>query len=494
MAGDVSLQRLAQIRHIVVLMMENRSFDNMLGYLKRDGMPEVDGLDGTESNPDDEGVEHTVFEWKPGETVFHPARDPSGKILDPDHSVAGVARQLAGGNRGFITDYLATRRDREGKPVVLPPQYRTVPMGHYGAGDVPAYDFLARHYCVCDAWHCSVPGDTWPNRLFAVAGREGPRVKLPLPERVLDFLTHEHVPDDPPIYDVEAFTRQLADEQWRWYSHDPATLRAADGRYRELGDIDRTNFAYFDRHRMSIVTRLLEEAFVDGDSFLDDAARGKLREVSWIDPNFIDLSVLDPNSNDDHPPSDIRAGQALVLETYNALRTSPEWDDTLFVVVYDEHGGFYDHVHPPALEVDDGSGYATYGLRVPALVIGPRVQRGVCHELFDHTSLIKTILLRFAQDPDAAIASMGARVENAAHLGVVLGDAPRDDVPVPAAVADHLDRWRAVARAERRAGHSAITPIAGDGAGRPVELHEFQQDFARFAITMRRIGLPPGEP
>ena len=95
---------------------------------------------------------------------------------------------------------------------------------------------------------------------------------------------------------------------------------------------------------MSWLTQALEAAIVTHDSFLDDAAKGELRDVSWIDPNFIDLSVLDPNSNDDHPPSDVKAGQALVLELYEALANSPNWEDTVLVIVYDEHGGFYDHV------------------------------------------------------------------------------------------------------------------------------------------------------
>ena len=92
----------------------------------------------------------------------------------------------------------------------------------------------------------------------------------------------------------------------------------------------------------------------------------------------------------------------------------------MLVIIYDEHGGFYDHVSPP--KVDDGSEYETYGVRVPALIVGPRVKQHVCHQLFDHTSLIKTILLRFAGDGERAIDEMSARVgherlKKANHLG-----------------------------------------------------------------------------
>lgn len=116
---------------------------------------------------------------------------------------------------------------------------------------------------------------------------------------------------------------------------------------------------------MSLLTRALEEPIVSPDSFLDDRASEQLREVSWIDPNFVDLAVLDPNSNDDHPPSDIGAGQAFVLEVMQRCATAPGWEDTLLIVLYDEHGDFYDQVAPPKLPFDDGSGHETYGRARP---------------------------------------------------------------------------------------------------------------------------------
>jgi phospholipase C len=492
---DLGLQNLHSIEHIVVLMMENRSFDQMLGYLTRAGLPDVRGLQGSESNSDAQGNLYTVFEWGAEDTVFHPAQDPTGKIFDPCHSEACVAEQLREENGGFVKNFIATRTDRQGEPVAIPSEFHRLPMGYYAAQHLPMYDFLARHYCVCDAWHSSVPGDTWPNRLFALAGRKGPRALPPLLERLAETFKHELAAlQNAPIYEVEAFTRRLEEKQWRWYSHDPATLRAADKRYRDAFDRDRENFAFFDRNKASALTQLLEGAIVAPDSFLDDAAGGNLRAVSWIDPNFIDLSVLETASNDDHPPSDVRAGQALVLEVYEALRNSPGWQDTLLVVLYDEHGGFYDHVPPPPLDVQDGSGYETYGVRVPALLIGPRVRHHVCHQQFDHTSLIKTILQRFAADPQSAIAQMGARVQHAPHLGAALADAPRTDIPDHRDAREQIAAWREHARASRR-GTAAHGPSpAPDGAGHPPVLHEFQEEFVRFARLMRHAGLPHGEP
>jgi phospholipase C len=489
-----ALERLMKVQHIVVVMMENRSFDSMLGYLKRDGMPDVDGLNGDESNPGPDGEPVPVFAQQ--DTVFHPPEDHTGKILDPCHGKACVQEQLSDGNRGFVKNFVETRKDRSGQPVTLPAEYNRLPMGYYTAEQLPTYDFLARNYCVCDAWHSSVPGDTWPNRLFSLAGREGPHDLPSLIERIESRLGHRpSFLDNAPIYDVPAFTHQLGEEQWRWYSHDPATLRAADGRYRRFDDPQRENFAFFDRQSMSVLTKVLEAGIVSPDSFLDDCATpGKLRDVSWVDPNFIDLRVLDPNSDDDHPPSDIRAGQAFILELYEALLSSPDWNDTLLVVVYDEHGGFFDHVPPPPLPIDDGSGYSTYGVRVPALMVGPRVANGICHDVFDHTSLIQTILRRFARDPDHAIGQMPPRVAHARHLGYTLLDEPREDIPEPDEQRGVIAQWRLDARAARRGQRGEGRSAAFDGAGHPFWLHDFQEDFVKFALAMRHLGLEPGHP
>jgi phospholipase C len=494
MANDEGLDQLHQIKHIVVLMMENRSFDMMLGHLSLEGMADVDGLTGPDVNfnvdPNGSKIPSTAFDADANRIQRH--GEALEKKLDPDHSKRGVQTQLGNGygdqpNGGFVKAFIDSRKPEDN----VGPDLWMVPMGYYTGKDLPTYDYLARQFCVCDAWHASVPGDTWPNRLYSLAGREGEKVHPSVIDRLKHLLPGAvKAIENAPIYDVEAFTHHLDDRQWRWYSHDPATLRAADGHYRQ--QFMRDNFGFFDRKKVSFLTEAGEALIVGHDSFLDDAAKGELRDVSWIDPNFIDLKVLDPNSNDDHPPSDIRAGQALVLELYDALSRSPAWDDTLLVIVYDEHGGFYDHVPPPA--VHDDSGYQTLGVRVPALVVGPRVKQFTCHETFDHTTLIKTILTRFAKNPDEAIAAMPQRVQNAKHLGAVLADEPRTDIDDPAQVRDAIDSWRATAQERRRAAPEGAPSQAPDGAGQPFRLHEFQEEFMQFAIAMREHGLPNGQP
>ena len=179
---------------------------------------------------------------------------------------------------------------------------------------------------VCDRWFSSVPGATWPNRLYAVSGRAA---------RSRDDLPHNL----PPMYNQPSFVRHLDAHgvTWRWYSFEVGTLRLADARYK-LGHHD--SFAFFSRENLNWKAAL--EIRMDGGaaSFLEDAARGTLPSVSWIDPNFSNFNPIGFQPNDDHAPADIKDGQELVLAVYHALAAGPQWDKTMLVIFYDEHGGF----------------------------------------------------------------------------------------------------------------------------------------------------------
>jgi phospholipase C len=281
---------------------------------------------------------------------------------------------------------------------------------------VPVFDHLARHFCVCDRWFCSVAGPTMPNRFASIAGTHDGEMSN------IKLLVFDHGK-------FHSLFRYLEHQRmWRWYSSDPGILRAIDGCYRFDIDPDYDHFAYFDR-----------STDVQPRTFLSDVLQtGELPEVAWIDPNFAIAKMgvpfggeLDgPGSNDDHPPSRVFHAQKLVNQVYEALGRSRYWDTTLLIVFYDEHGGFYDHVAPP-----DG-----HGPRIPALLAGGRVKRGVCHDELDHASIIRTILLRFGEAD--AIARMPPAVAAANDLSVCLRD---DDelvrfVPVadagPAAITD----------------------------------------------------------
>jgi phospholipase C len=504
---QLQVQRLRELKHIVVVMMENRSFDHMLGYLKLEGMDDVDGLTGTESNVDKDGNEIRVHAFDTEANNVLREGEALEKRLDPDHSPDGVQMQLGVGygdkpNGGFVRSFIESR-DIDDKNLWK------VPMGYYTSKDVPVYDHLARQYCVCDSWFSSIPGDTWPNRVFAMTGEHGENVTEQ--SDLIQFLSHVPFLDKlrgMPLFDRPAFTRRLEDDQWRWYSHDPGTLRLADSRYRDPRNPMSDNFSFFDKRKVNWFTAIIERPIENGGAFLDDAARDDLRRVSWIDPNFVDVSVLETNSNDDHPPSDIRAGQEFVFQVYDTLRRSPGWNDTLLVITYDEHGGFYDHLTPPALPGGrDEAGFETYGIRVPALIVGPRVRRQVLHgprtadgrpdpsrAQIEHTTLIKTILLAAAANPDEALEKMSPRVQNAPHLGSLLLDEPRADIDDPRNASNLMETWRQEARQRRLATRPAADgkrSVAPDGAGHPLVLTDLQVEFAQFSRGLKEARLNP---
>ena len=437
---------LEKIDHIVVLMMENRSFDHMLGYLKLEGAnPDVDGLVDGMSNSDIDNNPYEVHRLKG--TVFN---------LDPGHGPDEIAEQLMNNNGGFVINYTNVHED---DPTFDPASI----MGYHNGSSVPVYDHLARNFCICDRWFCSVPGATWPNRLYSVTGRsKGKDNRLP------------------PVYDLPSFVRHLdrAGVPWHWYAHDIASLRLIDGNYR-IGH--GSKFFWFDR-----------STWINKTTFLDHAASGNLPAVSWIDPNFEDLPIVGPNeSNDDHPPSDVMAGQDLVLKLYNAVVNSPAWKRTLLVIVYDEHGGFYDHVEPEDA-ADDDPDFRKFGVRVPAFVVSPWVERGkVSHKVFDHTSLIKTILLRFCRRPDGTIPDMGARVNNAEQLGTLLTlDTPRDPTPVAAYqnLIERVAQWRTDNFKKRMMNQSRAR-----APEKPKDT-EFQRGIRVAQEYLKEQGLPEGQP
>jgi phospholipase C len=403
--ADDNLQK---IDHIVVLMMENRSFDHMLGFLKIElGRDDVDGLTEGMSNRYD------------GQTYpVHPAEGTKlVKAQDPCHSGWCVDEQLAGKSAGFVSNYVKTRKTVVGSPGIV--------MAYHTAEQLPVYAYLADQFCVCDKWFCSVPGATMPNRCYAVAGTSG-------------GLRDNHQPTRP--YFMSSFVRRLTDDQWRWYSHDYVPmLWLIDPVY---GLDKEAEPAYFDRRDV-----------YGHRSFLEKAAIGDLPAVSWIDPNFYDLTFGPAGSNDDHPPSDLRAGQKLVLQLFDTLARSSLWEKTLLIITYDEHGGFFDHVQPP-VAADDRASMRRYGPRVPALVISPWVkQRSVSSTVFDHTSIIKTILTRFCANAKGEIPDMGARVNAARHLGELLSEDQARPAP---AQADYQPLIDAAARWHEQMVHAGV--------------------------------------
>ncbi len=354
----------SQIQHIVVLMMENRSFDQMLGWLKLTaGRGDVDGLDGTQSEN---------FNGR----TFQPFRFRDRWTLrpDPDHSGDAIGDQL---RNGYVQCYARQN-----------PQQPELVMGYFTDEDLPAYGSLARQFCVCDRWFASAPASTWPNRLWSLAGTAGGLLNNPRVDggyfpftNIFDLLTQRNV-------------------SWSYYYDNIAFIWLFKG-YR----VPRSN-----------VRRVAR--------FYADVQNGTLPSVSWIDPRFVDAPATF-DANDDHPPADVRKGQFLVGQIYNALAANPAlFASTMLILMYDEHGGFYDHVRPP-----DGM-----GPRVPAIIASPLVQAGsVSSIVFDHTSIATTILKRFCADSDGNIPVLGERPSQNDLWPLITLDAPRTDY-VPAVV------------------------------------------------------------
>jgi phospholipase C len=461
---------LEKIDHIVVVMLENRSFDHMLGYLSLTGRrPEIDGLHAGLANQF-QGRNYPVHHL--GETALG---------MDPDHSAGAIDTQVADGNMsGFVASAAATlaaRGTEDGDPGCV--------MGYYDGGDVPVYDHLTEQFAVCDRWFASVPGATLPNRLYALSGAAaGSRDDRP------SYL--------PPLYHQPSFIRHLDAHQvtWRWYSFDPGTLRLADVHYR-LGHHQR--FGYFSKTGLPWKTIFDISCNPKIPSFLEDAAAGTLRSVSWIDPAFTNFNPLGFPVNDDHPMADIKDGQDLVLAIYDALAASPQWDRSLLVIVYDENGGFYDHVRPPQAVDDEPEMFGSYGVRVPAIIVSPWIEpRTVSHTLFDHTSIIKTILARFCpaalgeqQSARGRRAGLGPRypgmrVAHASHLGELL----TRSTPRPAPPRDALVRQAAARAAQTEASQSP--------PGQPGEddhpLNDLQKSILAATRKLRSDGHPANAP
>ncbi len=470
---------LENIDHIVVLMLENRSFDHMLGYLSLErGRTDVDGLSAGMSNSAG-GTEYPIKHL----TATH-IPNPN---WDPDHSSAATDLQIGEGRMDGFAESFA--RTLAGRRVTDPTPDPGMVMGYFDRADLPVYDHLAEQFVVCDRWHSSVPGATWPNRLYAVAGSaDGSR-------------------DDrqgPPLYSKKSFVRHLdaAGVSWRWYTYDIGTLRCVDDQYL-IGD--REHFAYVEKSKLPWETAFEEDLLLDESSasFVEDAQRGNLAQVTWIDPNFKDLDLAHAQSNDDHPPSDVQDGQQLVMLVYNAIAAGPAWDRTLLLVVYDEHGGFFDHVAPPEAPDDDPSMFGRYGIRVPALVVSPWVApRTVSSTLFDHTSIIKTILTRFCptqldplSQPERLLHwlerghphYMGKRVEQANDLGALL----TETAPRPAPDRSDLVSWLAQRQAQRALNVlTRVVPFKTEDR----LFTDLQHSMLAAERELRDRGLPHGEP
>jgi phospholipase C len=388
---------LDEIRTIVFLMLENRSFDHLLGHLSLEH-PEwdVDGLREPDANP----RYANFFEQR----FYRPFRidDEASTIRDPPHSRRHVNMQLArspSGKKfrmsGFVEAYVDYTQHRAEHPP---------PMGYFDSNGAWMTSFLARQYAVCDRWFCPLPADTQPNRCMAFTGTTiiddtGSRL-IPYREHVFDWLNAHNV-------------------RWRVY-HDGPPFFLLFGRFQELVGM---KYRPFSQLAHDLQTEPANEA----------------PQVIFIEPRYFDFFWSDAQPNCNHPLARVAHGEQLLYDVYTALTSNPEkWTRTLFVHTYDEHGGFFDHVPPLPIEnpVPAGAkyteGFKTTGPRVPGLLVSPWVQPGKAfHGNLDHTSWLQLLAEKFGTGPDGYSASVShRRAQGIRSLSEALADAPAQR-PIP---------------------------------------------------------------
>lgn len=358
---------LDRIKNIVVVMMENRSFDNLLGYLSLgpDGRKDVDGL-----RDDPAWLEQCANEFGGTKFLPFPLTDPYHVIdADPHHERPDIALQMGMPNtdgkfplNGFVASYDASGGkclSRDNPPPV---------MGYFGAKQAPVTDFLARNFLICDKWFSSLPAGTQPNRLMAMSGEtriDVNHVPVPQQQLVFNWLTSKGV-------------------SWRVY-HEGVPF-----------------FALMPEWVPNILFASMFRPFSKLAEDIDNRDNEPLPQVIFIEPTYTDATHILPSS-DDHSPSAIKGGQEFLSTVYRRITEVTEfWGGVVMIVSYDEHGGFFDHVSPPAiptvppLDAKFSDAFRTLGIRVPAFVISPFVKPGsVYSELLDHTSVLKFLGAKF---------------------------------------------------------------------------------------------------
>ena len=384
-----------KIDTIVLCMMENRSFDHMLGSLSLvEGRTDIDGLTADHYNPDTDGT--PIFPFH----LTNPCTYP-----DPPHGWDSSRVALNGGdNLGFIKAFAAAR-GMGGRENV---------MSYHERADLPVYHAIADYYAVANRWFSSVCGPTWPNRLYFHGGQsQGMKTN--------DFPPGEHA------FSMRTIWDQLDDAGIGWGNY-----------YTDLPTI-----AMFGRFQAGVYPI---------EDFFSHAAAGTLAPVVVLDPGAA--------TNDDHPPHHTLLGQLFISTIHNAIATSPQWNRILFVVVYDEAGGLFDHV-VPGLAADDraAEGFDQLGFRVPALAMGPWVrERFVSDVDMDHTSALKHIHLAHGLDDLTARDAAANDLSSFLDLDRLAANDPRPpaDLPVIELTPDEINAQCTADRSRPPSGHDKM--------------------------------------
>src|SRR5579863_2255826 len=415
-----------KIEYIIVLVQENQSFDRKFGY---SGINGTDAATGgkTEANG---LVRDRVYDqaFPNGQVLPLPATPDADVIMahDPGHDFLDVQEQLCGpGNRygtapltgtGYVSSYARTAQPRgipfdDAKRIMAafnPANTDPLPISHR----------LGREFCLCDNWRASVPGPTWPNRFFFHAATSGGLIASPDPTEILS---------NPTKYNRDA----------------TGFFKFSNGTIYKSFDAAHVSWCVyrFDLPQIASIEGMMVHMLPGGKikeyaQFKNDIQNGTLAQYSFIEPDYKTQSNF-AGGNSEHAVGDIREGEKLIKNIYETVRNSSIWDKTLLVIVYDEHGGYFDHELPPvndqyATGDDDRYNgdpvhfdFRTLGVRVPALIISPWIPKNLIdHTLYDHTSLLATVEKRWGLRP-LTRRDASAR----AFDGLFLEDQSRQDTP-----------------------------------------------------------------
>lgn len=398
------------IQHFFVLMLENRSFDHIFGFSPITGQDASVNQQTTTDRPDPAKDINT--DALTGKTYpVQPTADFSLKGLDPDpgHEFADVQQQLAGGNGGFVNNYAAQHAADPGRV-----------MNCFSPAQLPVLNQLAAEFAVCDSWFSSLPGPTWPNRFFMMAATSGGLTKSPTTGDIIkatalqgyDF-QHGNI--------FDALDKQ--DIPWSIVE----------------GDLFPVSFALKGMDENSVKGR-----FVSMNNFAAKLADPTFNQrFIFIEPKYgtHKFDVTGPGDfsggNSMHPLDDVRKGEQLVKQVYETIRSVPAvWASSVLLITFDEHGGFYDHVPPPATTppgddpINAAPGqqpfdFGQLGVRVPAIIVSPLIEKGVIdHTVYDHTSALATMQRLFDVSP---LTQRDAAAKDFSHLFTLT--TPRTDTP-----------------------------------------------------------------
>ena len=404
---------LSKIEHVVVLMLENRSFDNMLGFLYADrgnvsplGHP-FEGLKGSESNPDQNNKPVNVFGIKKSDPLcyFFPRANPGEGFPNTNVQLFGKNPpdppdpKGPPSNQGFVKNFITNKTGFTAH--ALPGTQTSDIMGVYTPEMLPILSGLARGYAVCDQWFSSAPTETFPNRAFVAMATSQGRLR-----------------DDKPPFTAPSIFSALSKKgaTWAVYGYDQMPLTRAS--VADITHAPNSNFGAFTK------------------DFQTAVKNGTLPNFSFLEPQW------GRNGNSQHPNYDVSKGEQYIHDLYYTLYGSKIWTKTLLVITYDEHGGCYDHVEPPSNAVppdnsvgDFGFDFKRFGVRVPTVLVSPWIAAGTVYRApapkkgkgtpFDHTSILSTVEKRFG------LPSLTARDAAAPHVGGVLTlDHARTDDPL----------------------------------------------------------------